>query len=44
MAEGEGVLARGDNGMLCTDLRLCGDLMVCCCSLCLRPCRELGRL
>ena len=41
IGEGEGVLASGDRGMLCTDLRRCGDLTVC--SLCLRPCRELGR-
>lgn len=41
IGEGDGVLASGDRGMLCTDFLLCGDLMVC--SLCFSPCKELGR-
>ena len=42
IGDGEGVRASGDSGMLCTDLRLCGDLMVC--NLCFSPCSELGLL
>lgn len=42
MGDGEGVRARGDRGILCTDLRRCGDLRLCA-RLCLSPCRELGR-
>ena len=41
IGDGDGVRASGDSGMLCTDLRRCGDLMVC--SLCFSPCSELGR-
>ena len=28
MLDGDGVLASGDSGILCTDLRLCGDFSV----------------
>ncbi len=42
IGDGDGVRASGDSGMLCTDLRRCGDLIVC--NLCLSPWRELGRL
>ena len=42
IGDGDGVLARGDNGILCTDLRRWGDLMAD--ILCLSPWSELGRL
>ncbi len=42
MDDGDGVRASGDSGMLCTDFLLCGDLTVC--SLCFKPCSELGLL
>ena len=42
MGDGEGVRARGLKGILCTLLRLLGDLIHC--RLLLSPCKEPGRL
>ena len=43
IGEGEGVLARGDNGMLCTDFLRWGDFKLWV-RLCFKPARVLGRL
>lgn len=42
MGEGEGVRAKGDNGILWTDLRRCGDFMLWVRLLWCNPCNELG--
>lgn len=40
--DGDGVLARGDNGILCTDFLLCGDFILPVFLCFASPCRELG--